>query len=392
MYVKSGFIRDTMVALLYALRICGMAPVSIVRKKSGYQFRVLRSYALYGYILISCLITTHAYLYISNAASLKSHIKNNTFNATTFMWITETFTSVIPTIVASLNGYRRMEKFIEHLKWLDKTSAKIKIPRQNGRIYKIIIILVILTRFFLDASYIYILVDNFGIRSLLSYMYVSAIIKYFLICLLQMHIYDSYLEVSLKIGYIKDELQDLVDNRLCDDSTHSFYRHSVDEKVKKLHDLLDNIKTIYLKLNKHFEIIFFFILVNIVIRIILCFYGISYIIQNGFEESSHYWDGSPFWSLGLYGIHNFVTIFVVIQPFRVIACELAYIKLLMGRMMTLKNYAFRIFPNVDFFHKDLISYDFSYTPLGIITIQRSIIIKVLAIGITCLAAILQFQK
>ncbi|XP_022130348.2 uncharacterized protein LOC111003900 [Pieris rapae] len=281
MYVKSGFMRDTTVAMLYALRICGMAPISIVPIKHGYQFRVLRSYAFCSCILILLFMITHAFSYISNTSDLNRLNKNNTINAITILWITEVLTSVVITIVASLNGYRRMKKFIEHLKSVDKTSAKIKIPRHNGWLYKITIILVILTRIFLDASYVYIVVDNFGLQSRLLYIYASAAIKYISICLLQMHIYISYLELSLKIGYIKDELQDLVDNRLCDDSTLSFYTNSVNAKVKILHDLMDSIKTTFLKLNKHFEIIFFFILVNILVRITLSFYGILYIIQNG---------------------------------------------------------------------------------------------------------------
>ncbi|CAF4796197.1 unnamed protein product [Pieris macdunnoughi] len=318
-------------------------------------------------------------------------------NATIILWVTEASSSIIISIAASLNSYRRIGEFLEYMRAFDKASAKIKIPRDNGRIYKIIIIFVTLTRFLLDASYAYNLVVQFGIQEL-PFIFMSVTIKYFSICVLQMLIYISYIEVSLRIEYIKDELQDLVDNRLvCDDSTHSFYTHSVDEKVKNLHDLLDSIKTIYLKLNKHFETIFFFILLNILIRIILYFYGIASIIQNGFEENIRYWNhpstwGAPVWYMGLYGIHNFITMFVIIHPFRVITCKLADIKLLMGRIMTMNNYAFRVFLNVNTFYEELISYNFSYTPLGIITIERSILIKVLAIGITCTAAILQFKK
>lgn len=93
--------------------------------------------------------------------------------------------------------------------------------------------------------------------------------------------YARILDWPLLVGHYNCFTMSTILILFTDESTFSFYTHSVNEEIKHLDDLFDSTRTVFVKMNGRFEVLFFFILVNLLTRIIIRFYEIAYFFRIG---------------------------------------------------------------------------------------------------------------
>ncbi|CAK1541489.1 unnamed protein product [Leptosia nina] len=401
MEIKGGASRDITVAVFYCLRIVGMAPVSIKHLQDGYRFAFKRIYSVYGIILISSLNIGHiciaGYDVINGLKKEPTILGNNTV-LVTLLWLFDVVTSVMITQIVILRGMKQTQNIIECCKKFDEIKGKVQIPRYTSIGYKVFLVLFFLSQIGLDALYTVGLTDtyqgeDYTLQTLLYCLTFSAVTKYVIVCLLQIQMFASYLEVALHVKYVREELQELNDTLTLDDSDSSFYVHSVNNRLKHIGETFESTKNIFSEMNESSPGVHALILLNLSFRLVINLHGISGFLINpetNFDPSLQ--DEIPMWIFVCDATHIIVGIMLMTQPYANMECELRIVKLLLGSIMTMKNYVYNVFPYVDMFYRDLISFDFTYSPLGVVTMQRSIVVQVIGVGITIIAAIVQFQK
>ncbi|XP_038217483.1 uncharacterized protein LOC119836268 [Zerene cesonia] len=381
---QSCIVRDPLALVLRIMRVLSLAPVTIARERGGYRIRVSKRYAYVGYTFILILNALHAVCVWFEINFNRIHYSEvrTQLPLLSFVALSNILVVTIITLHASLFSLSKMNNLIEQVYYMDKiipsTEKKEDVKKQKG-----LIILIFTYKFVIDGINLYHSVFNMRYPDVIVYGLILSRFKYALVRLVQIYIYVIYEEILSKIRTVRQELQDLADLLEFEFEPSSAFTRSANASLRMIGEKLDFLREIFTKMNQCNEYAVFFAYICI----------LSWTIQSAFDFVLYRPQDVPvviFLDI-LIVMHITFTMAVMIEPFRGINLEVQTIKLQVARMATTDYVTDSIPAPLDMLYDELSTMDMTFSPLGIFTMRRSLLIKTLGAAVTYLIIVVQFK-
>ncbi|XP_045503309.1 uncharacterized protein LOC123700204 isoform X1 [Colias croceus] len=365
------------------MRVLSLAPLTIARERAGYRIRVCKRYAYAGYLYAIFLNVFHVYISSLGKDSKNEYIK--TIENLPLLWLLTILDVSLGTIITGLGALfsiSRMNNVIEQVYYMEQVFPAHRQKEVNNK-NKRLILFMIISRMLLDGHFLvytaFINKIDKGWVGLLSNR-----LKFTVVCSVQAYVFALYEEMLSKIRIVREELQDLADLLEFEYIPSSAaFTESVNLRLRKIVEKIDFLKKIFGKMNQSNQYTAFFIYINIITRLIETAFDLLKFGPEGLTVMITF--------RFLFLLHHYFVLVMFTEPFHGIEIEIQALKLQASRIATTDYVTDSIPAPLEMLYDELSTMNMTFSPLGIITIDRSLLAKTLGAAISYLVIVLQFK-
>ncbi|XP_045503310.1 uncharacterized protein LOC123700204 isoform X2 [Colias croceus] len=314
------------------MRVLSLAPLTIARERAGYRIRVCKRYAYAGYLYAIFLNVFHVYISSLGKDSKNEYIK--TIENLPLLWLLTILDVSLGTIITGLGALfsiSRMNNVIEQVYYMEQVFPAHRQKEVNNK-NKRLILFMIISRMLLDGHFL---------------------------------VYTAFIN---KIEYIPSS---------------AAFTESVNLRLRKIVEKIDFLKKIFGKMNQSNQYTAFFIYINIITRLIETAFDLLKFGPEGLTVMITF--------RFLFLLHHYFVLVMFTEPFHGIEIEIQALKLQASRIATTDYVTDSIPAPLEMLYDELSTMNMTFSPLGIITIDRSLLAKTLGAAISYLVIVLQFK-